>query len=1348
MRNLIGFIFVCSSLICSAQTYKYINTANGLSNQNIYRIQKGHQGYMWFLSHQGIDRYNGKEIKHYQISDPLTQVDPQTHLDWLYTDSNGKIWIIGRKGKVFEYDSTHDCFNVAYRLPKYWKKELSPYSINYGYMDSQDRIWLCDEDSITLYDTRSKRANRLYMSMKKQVTAIEQIDSVHFFIGTANGIFFTEQKQNVLNILPCPEIDSIGQSISELYFHPSTQNLFIGTFRKGIVIYNLKNRKKTFNISVEDADITRITQLNKREVLIATDGKGVYKFNTDSCKVAPYIVANYKSYNEMNGNNITEMYVDNEQRIWLSNYPNGITIRDNRCSNYKWIKHSIGNKQSLINNQVHCIMEDSDGDLWFGTSNGVSLYISKTGKWHSFLSSFEQTLKNKNHIFITLCEVSPGIIWAAGYTSGIYQINKKNLSAKYFSSSAFAGERADRPDQYIRDIKKDSSGRIWAGGYNNLKCFDLKNNTIQQYTGPSAITSIIEKDSTHLWIGTIKGLYLIEKESGNYQYIEMPVESTHIYTLHQTNDTLYIGTAGAGLLVYQFSKKLFTRYTTNNSALTSNNIYTILPHSKGYLILGTANSITQFYPEKNLFHNWTKEHGLMSSNFNACSGARLSNNYFILGSNDGAVAFPNDIQIPKFTTSSMIFSDFMISYQTFYPGDKDSPLETDIDRTNKLRLKHEQNTFSLKVSSVNYDYPSNILYTWKLEGFYNKWTQPSPDGKIHYTNLHPGNYVLHVRAVSNEDKYKIFKERSIQIIIEPPVWASTWAILGYVIFFILVCVILLRIISLKREKKRSEEKIHFFINTAHDIRTPLTMVKAPLEEIIEKEQTKPEGIANINLALKNVDTLLNLTTNLMSLEKASSRSSQFQVNEYELKAYITELYNSFLEYARSRNIKFTVETQFSHLNVWFDKNKMNSILNNLISNAIKYTPEGGSITLMAYENKDSWIVEVKDTGIGIPMCDQKNLFKSYFRARNVINQKISGSGIGLMLVHKLVRLHKGKITISSIEQKGTCIKVSFPKNYKPFKKYSPASSALESEITLKKKINKRSFLPGITKKEVSGQEQKQRSKILIVEDNDDLRNYLERTLSEGYETATCSNGKEALDMVELFNPALIVSDIMMPVMEGDKLCAAIKNNIETSHIPVILLTALGDENNMIKGLETGADDYIAKPFSIGILKASISSLLANRALLYKKYGTLLLDNEAKIDTCPTNKDWEFITSVKKNIENNLANSDFNVDVLCTMHNMSRTSFFNKIKALTGYSPWELTHNIRLQHAARLLIQGFKPAEVSDMCGFCDTKYFRTVFKKYFKDTPKEYVKKQRGKRNKENQEDEAIREITALQLEG
>ena len=420
---------------------------------------------------------------------------------------------------------------------------------------------------------------------------------------------------------------------------------------------------------------------------------------------------------------------------------------------------------------------------------------------------------------------------------------------------------------------------------------------------------------------------------------------------------------------------------------------------------------------------------------------------------------------------------------------------------------------------------------------------------------------------------------------------------GYAILLVLVMIIIFRIIMLQKQKKVSDEKTRFFINTAHDIRTPLTLIKAPLEEVIENRMVTEQALPHMNMALKNVNTLLQLTTNLINFERIDVYSSTLYVSEYELNTFMNDVCAAFRKYAEMKHVRFVYESNFDYLNVWFDSDKMGSILKNILSNALKYTPEEGSVCISACEEGNTWSIEVKDTGIGIPSCEQKKLFRNCFRGSNVVNLKVTGSGIGLMLVYKLVKLHKGKIQIQSNEQQGTCVRVTFPKGNSHLHKAKFISPKLPDERPETIIPGSISDLPAMEISQINSSLQR----ILIVEDNDDLRNYLVDMLKTSYNIQACPNGKDALIIIREFNPDLVISDIMMPEMSGDELCSAIKGDLEMSHIPVVLLTALGDEKNMLEGLEIGADAYITKPFSVGILKTADAKAPITNVLVFPNF---------------------------------------------------------------------------------------------------------------------------------------------------
>lgn len=531
----------------------------------------------------------------------------------------------------------------------------------------------------------------------------------------------------------------------------------------------------------------------------------------------------------------------------------------------------------------------------------------------------------------------------------------------------------------------------------------------------------------------------------------------------------------------------------------------------------------------------------------------------------------------------------------------------------------------------------------------------------------------------------------------------------------------IRLLMLRKERKGADEKIRFFINLAHDIRTPLTLIKTPLEVINGQEPLTPDGRKNLQTALKNINSLLQLSANLMSLERITTHAEKLHIAEHELNECLQEQCALFQTYAELKGIQLECKGTTSPLYVWMDKEKISSIMKNLLSNALKYTPRGGRVSVCTTEERESWSIEVSDTGIGIPADEQKQLFKRHRRGSNAINAQVTGNGIGLVLVKQLVLLHKGTLSLNSIEGVGSHISISFKKSKKRYKHAMFGKSSPDKPVQ-PLHINPKSAIP----REVPAETDKHHPKLLIAEDNVELQDFLSRTLSPDYLVSTCDNGRQAIDAAKKQLPDLIISDVMMPEVKGDELCRTLKRDIETSHIPIILLTALGSERHIIEGWQVGADEYIVKPFNIDILRATIAGLLANRALLRRKYANLEL-NEDVPENCVAGRhedlDLKFITTVKQKVEEHIDNPDFNVDHLCNLLNMSRTSFYNKIKALTGEAPADYIRVIRLKRASQLLReQHYSITEVAERTGFSDAKYFRTVFKKHYGVSPREYSK--------------------------
>lgn len=1306
-----------------AQIFQYIGIDDGLSSRRVLSLQQGNHDYIWILTHKGVDRYNGKQFTHYPLVKNGTAVSCFPNLNTLKTDKEQRLWEIGKDGLIFNFDEAKDSFQLVFDLHAHFS-ETKDKPITCIYLDEEKNIWFCIENTQYIYNGETQKAFKISQKIPGKVTCITQAHGNKYYVSTEQNLYTATLHQGRLENVQKIRIAPI-HIIDYIYYHKPTNKLIVNALLDKLFIYTPTTGELTdLGKHLKDIGVNTIIPNRKNcdEVFIATDGDGVYKLNIPQKELSHFLQEDNESLNKMNGSIIKDIYMDRTNRIWNVIYPIGITIYSERYPQYEWFKHAPNNPNTLPNDCINGIMEDSEGDIWYATSNGVSCFDTSEKKWRNYCTTKELP-QYENHIFLSLCEIKPGIILAGGYMSGIFRIEKKTGSVTFHQQGK--SQERETPDKYIRGIIKDGDEVIWSGGFYSLKSFNTTTFEKKEYNIAYPITFLLERNIHSLWIGTIHGLYVFDKKTKKLYPYKEKEEIGCVNAIYNTSDgkKTYVATYGNGLFIIDNETKEITHCVANNSGLQTNNIYSIVPDKNENLFLGTENGLSFYSRKEHTFTNWTREQGLQAANFNSTAGIHTRDGHLIFGSNEGIIILSDSLELPSNFSSHMVFSNLNIMYHPVHPMEKNSPLTKALDETNFIQLKYNQNTFSMEVSSINFDNPSSILYSWKLEGFYDQWTPPTDNGTIRYTNLSPGNYTLKIRSILL-DNHQVLEEREIQILVERPFWLTFWAFLIYAMLIIGAVYTFLRYQIIKRERKTSEEKINFFTHAAHDIRTPLTMIKAPLGEILEKEKLSENGQKNIRLAMESTENLAELANNLINFQKEELYSSQTIVTEHELNHYLSSYLHQFESFAQQKGVEFTYKSTFESLPVWIDVSKMDSILRNLLSNALKYTPQGGSVSLKADTSKNTWMLTITDTGIGISKEDQKKLFKYLFRGYNAANQTNTGCGIGMLLTYRLIENHEGKISFNSTENVGTSFQLSFPirsKNYQ-YKKEDK-----QSPKTLRPTMEEKKAGHTVSEFEIadSSQSDEQKPLILVVEDNVSLRSFILQSLSDIYRTEGVGNGKEALDFVQEKQPDLILSDIMMPVMDGREMCLYLKSHMETSHIPIILLTALGDKEHILEGLEIKADQYLVKPFDVHILKATIHTLIENRKMLRNRFKSVVtaLPEEIPHIELPSSLDDEFIQKVTELVKEGLG-KNFNVDTLCASVNMSRTSFYNKIKALTGIAPAEFIRNIRMQEAALMLkSQRYTVAEVSDKMGFADPKYFTDTFKKFYGVPPSTYMKK-------------------------
>lgn len=650
MRRILLLIclFVILVTPAVAQLYQYLDTQNGLSSRRVLSIRKDKKGYMWFLTHEGIDRYNGKQYTHYSLTANGKLLNFFPNLNTLQIDTAGVVWEIGKTGHLFKYNSLQDKFELVCDFASK-DKSNSGLPLTASFLDSKDNnILLCTKNKQYLFDIDTHELIQLESPIKEEITYIAKSTNNQYFLASSHKIYCARLNHGRLEVIKHPELDNF-HIVNYIYFHPETQMLVIGTLLDGIYLYNIHSRQLIdVHNGLQDINVNSIiaSKENENEVLIATNGAGVYKLNLGTYELTNFLNADHNHSNKMNGNIINDIYIDDDQKLWMAVYPIGITVYSEKYPGYQWIQHSYDNPNSLIDNQVNYILEDSEGGIWYATNNGVCCYSPSTKQWTNLLSTYQHDTPNQNHVFISICESRPGVILVGGYMSGMYKIDKKNMTTQYFIPQTLNDDTV-KPDKYIRCIYKDWDNLIWAGGYYNLKSYDLDTKEMHCYNMDFPITYITNKDAHNLWIGTINGLYQFNKVNQELKAVNLDSELGCINTIYQSKKNItFIGTHGSGMWIYNNYTEKVTNYHINNSALISNNIHCILPALEDDLIISTEKGLTRFKTKEKIFSNWTKEQGLMSTSFNQAAGVHTRDKKFIFGCGDGAIELADTVTLP------------------------------------------------------------------------------------------------------------------------------------------------------------------------------------------------------------------------------------------------------------------------------------------------------------------------------------------------------------------------------------------------------------------------------------------------------------------------------------------------------------------------------------------------------------------------------------------------------------------------------------------------------------------------------------------------------------------------------
>ena len=1362
LRLQVDFLWFLCMVLCShlhAQEHltrnmlmlSNLNTDNGLSSARVYSIVEAEDGAMWISTKRGVDRYNGQQVRNYTLATDMQFSDASGRNIKLTKDSQQHIYAYDNKGKIYIYNKVKDTFQLQVNLTNVLGGSVV---LNDLLVDDKGCFWMALDRGVYMMAYLSIAGSKDKTAYNKGIYILKNtyVNHIRFFgkqllIGSPSGVF--AYSQNAAQ----PRLLLRGYSVLSSYHDVKAHQIWLGTFHRGILLLDDRTWKPLSSLtqfsSLSDIPLIPVRSIipyDAATILMAVDGAGVYAYDKKTCKTNLLLNTDGRPENILHGNGVYALCKDHLGDLWMGSYSGGVDMAIPMEHTLEFVRHEYLNSQSLINNGVNDVMQSVDAQgrnskIWYATDKGVSIYDEQTHLWRHSLY---------NKVALTLCQTADGKVLVGTYGDGIFQVH-----ADGSSSRAYSVPNGKLKTDYVYSIFKDSEGGLWIG------CLDgdlvhipsslEKNGNVDNsvnYLPINEVQSIVESpDKKIIAVGTTHGCYRIDKRSLRASRFFYPSEFPSVdYNFFvnamdfQDARHIWIATDGGGLYLYDWQKQQVKNYTISQS-LPSNTVYALVKTPIGKVWMSTDKGLAFIDHGKvtnlNFFKGLEREYKRMAV-------VRTQDGRMIFGSSEGAVVLASKFARGLSYKAPLHITGVEVEGKTF---DEANQLEGwhaelfEMLQEGKMSFSHDEKTLIVHFESINYPYQHDIQYQYYLAGYDHQWSVPSTYQQARFANLPPGSYTLHIKAKGRSNG-RILGESILHIHIAQPWWNSWWAWIAYLCILGAIVYFGWDYYRERLHRKYYDDKINFFMNTAHNIRTPLSLVLAPLADLAKDTTLGDKSRKFLEMALRNGDKLLRMVTELLDFQKIAVVKTQVHMQKVELSVLLRQQVDKFQMSAQEKHINLRLATCGQHT-FSTDLSMMDLIFENLLSNAVKYTKVGGTITISASldEVGKQVSIQVSDTGIGIPKTEAKHIFQSFFRASNAVNSQEMGSGLGLMLTRQLVQKLGGKLTFESEEGKGSAFLVVLPDNgYVDVSVSSKPSSLPETSDN------------SVSTNEKIKSEESLKDTLLFVDDNDDLRQYIRMAFADQYHVVDVESGEAALKYLsENGECDIMVSDVMMPGMQGDELCRSIKENKETSWLPVILLTAKAGRDFMIEGLDLGADDYIAKPFDSAILASKIASMLKNRRHLSQYYiekslaivrgedsgqssQKSLLPSEPSVPSASDEKnkssdkkepeldpmDQAFVEKATRLVLDNLSDTNFNIDRLCREMAMSRTLFYGKLKTLTGQGPQDFIRLIRLEQATQYLKQGDSVLDVSVKTGFVNVKYFSTVFKKHFGVSPSKY----------------------------
>lgn len=1315
--NLVFYLYFLCVFTLHAQSnihyyFKTLDIKDGLSQNTVNAILQDKQGFMWFGTKDGLNRFDGLSFRIFKKEESYLG---NNFITALHEDKAGNIWV-GTDAGAFIYNpvlETFTRFDVVSNTGSTIERAVTMIG-----EDENNDIWISidyqglfhyrlQDKQLTNYLDRDEHGNKL-----ANVTRFWFNGNTCWFSLYDDNLYYTEDnfKTKPVSFKDIDGNEPFKDDIINTRIIGSHNCMYIGS-SNGLTEVNMTTRKvrRLLDYYVRDLQFK-----SDKELWVGTES-GLYIYDLGKENYIHLTASNeYDSY-ALSDNAIYSLYRDKEGGMWIGSYFGGVNYYPRQWTYFE--KFYPRENIEKFGRRVREFCESNDGTLWIGTEDkGLFHFDPITGK----IEAFQHPLIYHN--IHGLC-LDNNYLWVGTFSGGLVRIDLSTKQVKHYQKGL---DTNSLDANNIFSIYKTTTGDLLIGTTSGLLKY---NRATDDFTRIPELTNmfvynILEDFNGNLWLATYSnGVFRYDinsKEWKNFVYqhndsTSLPYDKV-ISIYEDSQKRLWFMTQGAGFCRFNPQTEDFTRYDMSKG-FPCNIIYKMLEDNQGNFWLTTNNGLVCFNPDNNYKRVYTTANGLLSNQFNYQSGYKDKRGHLYFGSINGFITFDPATFVENRFIPPVVITDFFLFNKRLPVNREDSPLEKSITCSEEIELDADQNSFSFHTAALSYQAPEMNQLIYKLEGFDQEWYTVGRNALINYSNLPYGTYLFRLKGSNSDGKWNEI-ERTLKIHICPPFYLSTWA---YILYFLLLIISIVGVIyyfrkrnrqkhqqameKFEREKERElyTAKIDFFTNVAHEIRTPLTLIKSPLENVLVSQNVPGEIRDDLEIMDLNTNRLLDLVNQLLDFRKTETQKFKLNFVNCDISESLQQIYTRFTPLARQKGLEFTIDCP-DQLYASVDREGLTKIVSNLFSNAIKYSETYIHVKLLHNTIDETFVLSVCNDGNVIPLDMREKVFEPFIQYKDGMSNMVSGTGIGLALARSLAELHDGTLSMDdSVEH--NCFLLTLP---------------LNQEHTIAVMKNDRET-QNILKEEPQTIQKQNRHTVLIVEDNPEMLSFVVKQLSPVYLVLTATNGVEALNVLENHTVNLVISDIMMPEMDGLELCDHIKSDLNYSHIPIILLTAKTTMQSKIDGLKSGADAYVDKPFSVEYLKVAIANLLRNREKLHAAFAhsPFVQTNTMAM----TKADETFLKTLNDVTMANMQNPDFSLDDMASLLNMSRSSLNRKIKGLLDMTPNDYIRLERLKKAAQLLKEGeCKVNEICYMVGFNTPSYFTKCFQKQFGILPKDFVK--------------------------